>query len=280
MEKLKIIQNLSEVAPTYKALLCDAWGVIHNGVALFDGVEDALVQFRENHGPVIILTNAPRPSDIIPAQLERLGLSHEAWDGVVTSGDAIRAEISSRLPAPMFRLGPEKDDALYSGLDIDWSGLDNARYIVCTGLFDELGETPEDYRDMFVDAVANNIEMICANPDIVVRWGEKIIYCAGALANLYEELGGGVVHGGKPHSPIYNLARARINALSPAVKDSEILAIGDGLGTDIYGANNHNIDALYVYGSGGIHDNKQGSVADILDQANARAIAAMERVIW
>lgn len=280
VEELKTIKNLSEVAPAYKALLCDAWGVIHNGVALFDGVEEALVRFRELHGPVIILTNAPRPSDIIPPQLDRLGLSREAYDGVVTSGDAIRSEIAQRVPEPMYRLGPDKDDTLYQGLDIDWVPVSQARYIVCTGLFDEIGETPESYREMLGGAADRNVEMICANPDIVVRWGDKLLYCAGALAELYETLGGRVIHGGKPHSAIYNLAMQKIHSITQGLSKREVLAIGDGLSTDIKGANAHDIDALYVFGAGGIHDKTGGSPGKILEDVGVSAIAAMEQVQW
>lgn len=280
MEQLKVINHLREIAPAYKALLCDAWGVLHNGVALFDGVETALVNFRKHHGPVLILTNAPRPSDIIPAQLDRLGLSREAYDGVVTSGDAIRAEIINRLPAPIYRLGPEKDDPLFKGLDLNFTALEEAEYIVCTGLFDELGERVEDYTDLLQRGVARNIEMICANPDIVVRLGDQLIYCAGALAALYQKLGGRVIHGGKPHKPIYRLALEQLRALAPDLADRSILAIGDGLDTDIAGANRQGLDALYIYGGGGVHDQQGGSAGDILRAANAEAVGAMERVIW
>ncbi len=284
MDQLDVNVPLGDLAPNYKALLCDAWGVIHNGVTLFDGAGEALRQWRKTRGPVMILTNAPRPSDIIPAQLKRLGLPDDAYDGVVTSGDAVRAQIMQRLDSPIFRLGPDKDDPLYADLAITFTSMEEARYIVCTGLFDELGETPEDYIELLQKGVGRNIEMICANPDIVVRWGDKLIYCAGALAKIYEELGGTVIHGGKPHAPIYDLAMTRLIQLDGSLNTSDILAIGDGLQTDILGANLHNIDVAYVHGGGGIHQAAQSgeeqTIASILHDNGVHAVAGMETLKW
>jgi len=274
------IKNLSVIASNYDALLCDAWGVIHDGVALFDGVEEALRKFRAECGPVIILTNAPRPASIIPPQLDRLGLSRDAYDAVVTSGDATRAEIIKRLPAPAFRLGPEKDEALYDGVEVSFAELANAEFIVCTGLIDDQSENPESYRPLLQRAADRNLPMICANPDIVVRWGGRLIYCAGALAEIYQELGGDVIFGGKPHAPIYDLSFAAIeNARGGPVDRRRILAIGDGVKTDIAGANNQNIDAVLVSGEGGIHTGG-GSIEDVLHGAGVRVIAAMEQLRW
>lgn len=279
---IPVLDHLSVIAEEYDALLCDAWGVIHNGVALFPDIERALCEFKRLRGPVIILTNAPRPSEVIPPQLDRLGLSRDAWDGVVTSGDAIRAELAKRLPGPFYRLGPGKDDPLYDGLGAEFTSLEEASTIICTGLFDDARETPEDYRDMLREAANRDLEMICANPDIRVRWGDRVIYCAGALAQLYEQLGGRVAHGGKPHRPIYDLAYKRLQALRPDIDRKKILAIGDGLHTDILGANLHSIDVAYIYGAGGIHDGQTdpASLKSILDEANVTAKVAMERLVW
>ncbi len=273
--------RLGDLAGNYDALLCDAWGVIHNGQALFDGAEDALCRFRRDRGPVIILTNAPRPSGVIPRQLDRLGLSRDAYDGVVTSGDATRAEIAKRADQPIYRIGPDKDDELYRGLDIEMAPLEAAGAIVCTGLFDDTTETPEDYRSMLVEAADRNLDMVCANPDIRVRWGDRLIYCAGALAALYETLGGRVIHAGKPHTPIYALSREMLDQIRPNGA-ARILAIGDGLQTDILGANQQNIDVVYVYGAGGIHDGETdaSALANALDGAGVHALGAMERLRW
>lgn len=274
------IERLSAVAGRYGALLCDAWGVIHNGVSLFDGAEEALLRFRAERGPVIVLTNAPRPSSIIPAQLDRLGLSRAAWDAVVTSGDATRAEIARRLPARPFRIGPAKDDGLYDGLDVSFAPIEEASFIVCSGLRDELAEEPEDYRALLAPAAARGLPMICANPDVVVRLGGRLIWCAGALAQVYEDLGGEVIYGGKPHAPIYRLAvEAAQKAAGRTIGAGEILAVGDGLHTDIAGAARQGFDAIYVSGAGGIHDGETGP-AEALASAGLPAAAIMESLAW
>lgn len=251
----KIIRRLSDIADSYDALLCDAWGVIHDGVRLFPGVSDALTNFRAARGPVIILTNAPRPNDIIPPQLDRIGLTRAAYDAVVTSGDATRAAISKLAAAPAYKLGPEKDEALYDGVELHFAPLDEAGFIVCTGLVDDSRETPDDYADLLRRAADLRLPMICANPDIVVRWGGRLIYCAGALAQAYERLGGAVIYGGKPHAPIYELAVTAIAAAAGRPIDRKrILAIGDGAATDVAGANRNGFDALFVANGGGVHE--------------------------
>jgi HAD superfamily hydrolase (TIGR01459 family) len=273
------IEHLAEIASAYDALLCDAWGVIHDGVALFDGAADALLNFRRRRGPVVILTNAPRPARIIPAQLDRLGLAREAYDAVVTSGDATRAEIGKRGGQPAFRIGPEKDDAFFDDAPVNFTPIEDAQFIVCTGLIDDHNEEPEDYRDLLQTAAARALPMICANPDVVVRWGGRLIWCAGALAQIYERLGGTVIYGGKPHPPIYDLALSRIASLLGAAPErSRVLAVGDGLETDIRGANAQGFGAVYVAGAGGVHDGASDAQA-ALAAAGAEA-HVMERLKW
>jgi HAD superfamily hydrolase (TIGR01459 family) len=277
------IHQLAPFAANYDALLCDAWGVIHNGVELFAGASEALTKFRAERGPVIILTNAPRPSSIIPPQLDRLGLPRSAYDAVVTSGDATRAAIAERLPAAAYRIGPEKDDKLYEGIDIRFAPLRESEFIVCSGLVDDQRETPDDYRALLGEAAARGLPMICANPDVVVRWGGRLIYCAGALAEIYEALGGEVVYGGKPHAPIYDLALKSIaEAKGRPVPRDRVLAIGDGVATDIAGANAQGIDAIFVAGPHGVHEGEASAaaIAVSLGKAGARAIAVMERLAW
>ncbi len=274
MSDPKTISGLRDLAPRYDAILCDAWGVIHNGVELMPGAEEAMISFRKASGPVIILTNAPRPSSIIPAQLDRLGLARAAYDAVVTSGDATRDEIQRRLPAPAYRIGPEKDDPLFDGLDINFVSLDEAGFIVCTGLVDDQRDEPEDYRDVLRRAAGRGLEMICANPDIVVNWGGRMAWCAGALAEIYKELGGAVVYGGKPYPPIYRLALSAVaRARGKDTDRSRILAIGDGVNTDILGANRAGLDALLVTGRGGIHN--EGA-----DKPDVNVIGVMEGLRW
>ena len=238
---------------------------------------------RRHAAPVFILTNAPRPSSIIPPQLDRLGLSREAYDGVVTSGDATRAAIRRYLPAPAYRLGPDKDDALYGDLDISFTTMQEAAFIVCTGMVDDHHDQPEQYRDLLAQGVKRKLPMICANPDIVVNWGGRMIYCAGALAEIYENLGGVVIYGGKPHRPIYDLAMKEIEKQNGApIAKASVLAVGDGVKTDIGGANAHGIDALFIAGAGGIH---HGAVTAENIETTLRAegvdcVAAMEMLVW
>jgi len=277
----KIISGLSEVAPGYEALLCDAWGVIHNGVALFPGAAEAMIRFRETRGPLVILTNAPRPSSIIPAQLDRLGLPREAYDAIVTSGDATRDEIVRRLPAKAFRIGPEKDDPLFDGLEIEFAPLDEAGFVICTGLVDDQRETPDDYRQTLRETAERGLPMICANPDIVVNWGGRMIWCAGALAEIHKDYGGEVVYGGKPHAPIYRLAFAAAEkARGCDIDTTRVLALGDGLKTDILGANRAGIGAVLVTGAGGVHDADGDGLELHLDRAGVHVLAAMEGLQW
>lgn len=281
MQEPPHIQHLAAIAGRYDALLCDAWGVIHNGVRLFDGAEEALMRFRRERGPVVIVTNAPRPSSVIPRQLDRLGLSREAYDAIATSGDATRAEIAARLPLAVFRLGPDKDDKLYEGLNARFAPVEEAGFIVCTGLFDEGRETPDDYREMLAGAAARGLDMICANPDIVVRLGDRLIYCAGALAQVYEGLGGRVVYAGKPFKPIYDVALSHVERARGAPVDrARVLAIGDGVRTDIAGANALGVDAIFVAGPGGVHDGEPESIGAALEKAGASATAVMESLQW
>lgn len=282
MSDIPVIGSLSEIAERYDALLCDAWGVIHDGVTLFPGAAEALTAFRETRGPVVILTNAPRPSSVIPPQLDRLGLPRNAYDAVVTSGDATRAAIVARLDKPAFRIGPAMDDPLFEGLAIDFRPLEDASFIVCSGLDDEEREEPEAYRGLLTRAAARRLPMVCANPDIVVNWGGRIMWCAGALGELYAALGGEVIYGGKPHWPVYDLALREIEKARGPTARARILAVGDGLKTDIKGANDHGFDALLIAGEGGVHegDKDAAAITAQLDKAGLRAVAAAEALRW
>ncbi|MGV6801306.1 MAG: TIGR01459 family HAD-type hydrolase [bacterium] len=287
MENLAIIDGLHEIAGDYDALLCDAWGVIHNGVTLSPGIEEALSSFRQNCGPVLILTNAPRPNHIIPPQLDNLGLPRHAYDGVVTSGDVTQQAVLQQHGRPAFRLGPSKDDALYAAFDTEFTSLEKSAYILCTGLFDDENETPEDYVALFQTALERDLPMICANPDIIVHRGDQVLYCGGALAQLYEKMGGRVTLCGKPYAPIYDICRSRFKEISNGIEPKKILAIGDGLDTDIKGANDQNIDVVFV--AGGIFRDmitgpdghlSQHALYTLLAKHEVSAIAAMERFIW
>lgn len=277
------LAGLSDIAARYDALLCDAWGVIHDGVRVFPGVAEALTAFSRTRGPVVVLTNAPRPSSVIPAQLERVGLPRAGYAAVVTAGDAAKRALAARLPAPVYRLGPDKDDPLFDGLSIDFAPLDRAAFIICTGLVNDFDETPDSYRPLLEEALARRLPMICANPDIVVRWGGRLIYCAGAIAELYETIGGEVIYGGKPHPEIYDLAFASIAARRGAPIDRRrALVVGDGLSTDVLGANRQGLDCLLVAGEGGVHDGApdDATIAAGLARAGVRADYVMEFLTW
>lgn len=244
---------LAAIAEHYDALFCDIWGVVHNGRRLYPGVADALAAFRAQGGKVVLITNAPKPRDPIPGQLDRIGLPRNCWDGIVTSGDAIRAELVARAPGPMFKIGPHEDQDLWDGLDLDHAAIDAARFIAISGLNDPLSETPDDYRAVLQAGLARDLDMLCANPDIVVRVGERLVWCAGAVAQIYEKLGGRVVMAGKPYAPIYRLARQELTRISGGgrIDDARILCVGDGVGTDVRGAQNEGLDCLFI--ASGLH---------------------------
>ena len=285
---MRIIDGLSEIADGYEAMLCDAWGVIHNGRRVFEGAAEAMAAFRRERGPVLVLTNAPRPSEIIPAQLDRLGLPRECWDAIVTSGDATMFEFERRAPGPAFRLGPEKDDPMFEGRGLSFAPIEEAAFIACTGLFHDETEEPDAYRELLQKGADRNIPMVCANPDIIVDFGGKRMWCAGALAAIYEEMGGAVIHVGKPHSPIYGLAFEKLKRVAGRdIPRGKILAVGDGLATDIKGANDHDLDVVFV--ASGIHgEEAQGAdgcldaekLAGVLSGEGRTAVAGIEELRW
>ncbi|MBB4658814.1 TIGR01459 family HAD-type hydrolase [Parvularcula dongshanensis] len=285
MSQTRVIEGLSEAEAGYDALFCDAWGVIHNGHDLFPGAADALSRWRDERGPVVIITNAPRLSDVIPAQLDRLGLPRSAYDAIVTSGDATRAEVERRADLPFFRLGPAKDDGLFDAVRADFVSFEEAGAILCTGPMDDLNETPEDYRGMLEKAASRKLPMVCANPDKVVRYGDRLIYCAGALGDLYESLGGEVILAGKPHAPIYRMAREA--ALASGRAADRPLVVGDGPETDLRGANREGLDAVFV--ADGIFSEEargrngkldEGRLAAILDAHDVTAAYGMDGLRW
>ena len=248
----EFIHRLRDLAGRYDVLLCDIWGVVHDGCEANRAACDTLAEWREMRGPVILISNSPRPAPDVIEQMDELHVPRRAWSGVVTSGDVTRVLLSDRGPGPVFVLGPARDEPLYDGLGLVFSSLEDAAFISCTGLVDDEVETPEDYRLMLTRAVGRDLEMICANPDIVVQRGDRLIYCGGALAKLYAELGGRAVMAGKPHAPIYDRCLAVAAELRGGpVDSSRILAIGDGVATDIAGANRQGLDVLFI--GGGIH---------------------------
>jgi HAD superfamily hydrolase (TIGR01459 family) len=250
---MQMITSLDEIAADYDAVFCDVWGVVHNGREAFRPALRALQRFREAGKTVILLTNVPKPRDPIPGQLDRLGVPREAWNAIVTSGDAIRAELSIRAPGPMYKIGPAHDSSLWAGLGLDFTDdIGRAGFFGISGLNHDDFETPVDYAALLQQAKARDLDLICANPDIVVRVGDKLVWCAGAIARDYEKLGGRSILAGKPFAPIYDLAFHELESVAGRVIDkSRILAIGDGIGTDLLGAMGAGLDCLFV--ASGMH---------------------------
>ncbi len=283
----KIITGLSEITDQYDTVLCDVWGVIHNGHEPFTASIDALIRFRQERGPVILITNSPRPASEIPAQWEHIGVSHDCFDAIVTSGDATRAALAARAPGPVYILGPTKDLPLYEGLGLETAELEKAAFVSCTGLVDDLTETPDNYTKLLRRAKELDLPIVCANPDIVVLIGNRRIWCGGALAERYAQMGGQVLYAGKPHLPIYDLCFDEITRLQGKPVDrKKVLAIGDGPATDVKGAQNAAIDCLFV--ATGIHeitltdDGKLDpqQLANDLAQEKTRARYGAPGLIW
>lgn len=249
----RIIQSLAQVGADYDVLFCDLWGCLHNGKRPYPAAVAALQAFRGQGGRVVLMTNAPRPNPYVIAQLDCMGVPRDAWDAVVSSGDAAQeAMFSGVVGRNVWHIGTTKDDGFFENIPAEFHDappirrvpLAEAEGIVATGPFNELTETPQDYHDRLSEARDRGLPLLCANPDVIVDMGETRIYCAGALAEYYEGLGGTALYFGKPHPPIYDRAR-RLLDLGP---DARILAVGDGIFTDVKGALDQGIDALFVTG--------------------------------
>jgi HAD superfamily hydrolase (TIGR01459 family) len=267
----RLIDGLGDLAGDHEVLLCDIWGVIHNGREAFPAACAALARWRAERGPVVLISNSPRPWPGVAAQLAELGAPREAWSEIVTSGDATRVLLAERAPGPAWRIGPERDDPLFEGLGLIFSGVETAAFIACTGPDDDEVETPEDYRAVLTLAAGRGLDMVCANPDRVVQRGDRLIYCGGALAELYEGLGGAVVMAGKPFPPIYGLALAKADRELGRAHDRRcVLAIGDGIVTDIAGAQDQGFERLFI--ATGIHGREAADADGGLSAAGVEAL--------
>ncbi len=282
----KRISGLSAIASDYRAILCDVWGVLHNGQSVYRQAENALVQYRKAGGQVVLLTNSPRPNQGVASQLDDLDVSRQAFDAIVTSGDVTRTLIEQTV-GDVFHLGPDRDLPLFAGLGKNLVDEADCKTIVCTGLFEDERETPEVYRDRLTNLAERQIPFICANPDLVVERGDRMIYCAGSLAKLYGELGGQTFVAGKPHSPIYDLAMKRLQEINgSAMPQNNVIAVGDGMPTDVAGALSNGFDLLYI--SAGIHSADYGPADDpneaelekFLTDHKAEPTVWMPRLCW
>jgi HAD superfamily hydrolase (TIGR01459 family) len=284
MAELRFVEQLRDLVGSKEVVLSDIWGVVHNGLEAFPEACEALHRFRRDGGTVILITNAPRPADSVQRQLRKLGVDDEVYNAIVSSGDLTRIYLAGHPGRKVFWLGPERDSSLHRGLDPVLSTFEEADYIICTGLLDDETETPDDYRPMMLRARERALPLICANPDIVVERGDRLIYCAGAIAELYRELGGEVIFYGKPHRPIYQRAMelAAQHAGHPIGLD-QVLAIGDSVRTDLAGAHGFGIDCLFI--TRGIHSEEFEGI-DQLDPASVKELfghpprALMRELKW
>ncbi len=251
----RIIEQLSDISANYDAMFVDLWGCVHDGVRAIPSAVAALQAYRQAGGRVVLVTNAPRPRAGVQEQIEKLGVPGDAWDSIATSGDAARmAMFQGVVGRRVWFMGEDTDLGFFEPLKavddpvlIERVALDEAEGIVCCGPFDRHA-APEAVRPELLLAQKKGLKLLCANPDIVVDRGETREWCAGAVAELYTEMGGVSLYFGKPHPPIYDLARRRLSELVAGVEKMPILAVGDGIATDIKGALGEDIDSLFITG--------------------------------
>src|SRR5690349_5506398 len=253
-----LISKFSTLVPGYDVLLCDIWGVVHNGLTVHPHACDALMRARAQGVTVVLVTNAPRPSEQVARQLDRLHCPRKVYDAIVSSGDVTRSVMQERRGQTVFHLGPERDRSIFAGFEAHFAPLETADYVVCTGLDDDDIDTPEDYRGRLEIMLKRKLFMVCGNPDVVVERGSTLVYCAGAIADLYASMGGEVLYAGKPYPPIYEMALAKAEtAARHKIASSRVLAIGDSVRTDLKGARAMGLDFLFV--TSGIHAEELGS---------------------
>jgi HAD superfamily hydrolase (TIGR01459 family) len=279
--------RFSTLAGGYDAVLSDVWGVIHNGVAATPAACEALTQFRAQGGTVILITNAPRPGAVVTKFLDKLNVPRTAYDGIVSSGDVTRAVMAARPGKNVFHIGPERDLPIFDGLGLNFVTLERADYVVCTGLRDDTVESAENYRAELELVRKRGLLLVCGNPDIVVERGHELVYCAGAVADLYRDMGGEVIYCGKPYRPIYDEAMARVvTARGKTPERNRIIAIGDSVRTDLTGAAEYGLDCLFV--TAGIHAADLGhrdapdlsALNKMFADAGIAPKAVMSRLAW
>lgn len=281
------VTGLAALAAEYSAVLCDVWGVLHNGVSSFQPACEALSRYRAAGGIVVLITNAPRTSRFVVEQIASLGVAPDCYDDIVTSGDVTRVLLAERSPAKILHIGDVRQQSLYEGLDLTMVDADAAELISCTAPRDDEHESPDDYDAEFAALAARGLPMICANPDIVVERGHKLVWCAGALAERYRHHGGTTFVAGKPHRPIYEAALRRVAEIKgAAIEKTNVLAIGDGAPTDLAGAYQEDLDVLFVTGGihaadfGPAHDPDSDAVHRFLADRQLGARAIVPSLVW
>ncbi len=282
-----VLDGFAGLASRYDVILCDIWGVLHDGLKAHAAAGEALKRFRAGGGTVVLVSNAPRPSETVVPHLDQLGVIRAAWDGIVTSGDVSRAMLAATSDT-YFWLGPERDAPLFEGFEARATPFEQAGMIVCSGLIDDTRETPADYADMLAQACRRGMTFLCANPDPRRGARQRHHLLRGALAEAYAELGGEVLWAGKPHRPVYeaalDVAASMRKADTPLAR---VLAIGDALRTDVAGAHGLGVDSLFI--ARGIHTHELGladgpltreALSRFLTEAPLHPTAAMEKLVW
>jgi HAD superfamily hydrolase (TIGR01459 family) len=279
---IPILSSIAGPASACEAWIVDIWGVMHNGARAYQAACEACAKFRAGGGIVVLLSNAPRPfTDVVP-HLERLGVPAAAYDLGVTSGDVTRGMLEAWQGRAVLHIGPERDKGLFEGLDVRLVGADAAEVALCSGLYDDTKETPEDYAALFAGLRARRVPMICANPDLVVERGQQLVYCAGALAAAYAAEGGEVIYAGKPHLAIYERTLAAIaDRKGQPVPKERILAIGDGIETDLKGAHAAGLRSLFIASAvhvpGGLD---AATLTELFAHRPFAPVAAMPALVW
>ena len=267
--------GLADLAHDHDLVLCDIWGVIHNGIEHHVLAVDALRRFRQGGGTVVLITNAPSPRAKVQRWLDRLEVPRDAYDAIATSGDVTIDMIVAAGCPPLFNIGPKHETALYEAAgEIGPRApalvpIEAAQLAICIGL-DETGDAPSDYDAALRRLHAKGLDLVCANPDILVEVGDTLVYCAGAIAERYTALGGVVIQAGKPFPAIYTMALALAEAIRGPVQKSRVVAIGDAMHTDIRGARNQGVTSILI--TSGIHRAKLHD-GDRDSALNERALA-------
>lgn len=282
-----VLDSAGFLLSRYDTIFCDVWGVVHNGVAAYEAAGEALARFRAAGGTVVLLSNAPNPSPNVAKLLDAKGVRRDAWDALVTSGDITRAHVRAEGYRRVHHIGEPRDLPVFADLGTEFAPLSDCDAIVCTGLVDDLAETGETYRPMMLEALSRSVPFVCANPDLVVEVGGVLYPCAGAIAAVYEEIGGAVFWAGKPHTAAYEAALATAERIRGHVPERHrIIAIGDAIRTDIAGAEGFGIDSLLI--GGGIHREElmptgridAARLARLVAEPAPRPVAAMAELAW
>lgn len=283
---IPILESIACLARRYDAWLVDIWGVMHNGLSPFPKAVEACRLFREGGGTVILISNAPRPRETVAEQLLEVGVPADCYDGIATSGDVTRTLIASYAGKALFHLGPKRDLPIFDDMNVTLGGVGDSAAVVCSGLYDDETETPDDYAGLLAELLAHGLPMICANPDIKVERGDRLLYCAGAIAEAYERLGGQVIYAGKPYKPVYDLALALVMAKrGSALPLHRVVAIGDGIRTDIAGAAAQKIDSVFIASGVHVAGGREtaldaGTLTQLFAGSKARPVAALTQLSW